>query len=74
MFFLDQKYPEYNELKLKSQNPECTAGYLTIIQEEDSSGELLPCLRVKEYPDRRIISRAERQKPPKNIRIPTEPM
>ncbi len=36
MIFLDQKYPEYNELKLKSQNLNTLAGYLTVIQEEDS--------------------------------------
>jgi len=36
MFSLDQKYPGYNELKIKSQNLNTLAGYLTMIQEEDS--------------------------------------
>lgn len=36
MYFLDQKYPGYNDLKIKSQNLNLLTGYLTVIQEEDS--------------------------------------
>jgi tetratricopeptide (TPR) repeat protein len=36
MYFLDQKYPGYNDLKIKSQNLNSLAGFLKIIQAEDS--------------------------------------
>ena len=51
VYFLDQKYPEYPELRTKSQNLNALVAQLTVIQREDS----LQRVAVMTEPDRNAL-------------------
>ncbi len=48
VYFLDQKFPDYRELKTKSQNLNALVQQMTIIQTEDSLQKVAAMPEIKE--------------------------